>query len=125
MLSPGPVSGTQPLPEQGRSPPPSRTTPCPVGRAADLNGQPGVSEPGPPTRPGRDGVCQRTRHTWPPVDGEQRTMMHLDFQVDDLDTAVAEAVALGAVLARDQPQDDVRVLFDPAGHPFCLCRDDQ
>ncbi|MGW1622300.1 VOC family protein [Streptomyces sp. NPDC002172] len=62
--------------------------------------------------------------TWPPVDGEQRTMMHLDFQVADLDGAVAEAVARGAVLAPDQPQDNVRVLFDPAGHPFCLCHDD-
>ncbi|WP_150135193.1 VOC family protein [Streptomyces hyaluromycini] len=61
---------------------------------------------------------------WPPVDGEPRTMMHLDFQVADLDGAVAEAVAMGAALAPDQPQDHVRVLFDPAGHPFCLCRDD-
>ncbi|MFG2965994.1 VOC family protein [Streptomyces sp. NPDC048288] len=62
--------------------------------------------------------------TWPPTDGAQRTMMHLDFQVADLDEAVTEAVALGASLAPDQPQDHVRVLFDPAGHPFCLCRDD-
>ncbi|MFK0157283.1 VOC family protein [Streptomyces sp. NPDC090493] len=63
------------------------------------------------------------RPAWPPVDGEQRAMMHLDFQVADLDGAVAEAVAKGAVLAPDQPQDHVRVLFDPAGHPFCLCRE--
>jgi predicted enzyme related to lactoylglutathione lyase len=61
---------------------------------------------------------------WPPVDGQQRPMMHFDFQVADLDSAVAEAVALGACLATHQPQDHVRVLFDPAGHPFCLCRDD-
>ncbi|MER6221379.1 VOC family protein [Streptomyces sp. 900105755] len=61
---------------------------------------------------------------WPPVDGEQRTMMHLDFQVADLDAAVAEAVAMGAALVPEQPQDHVRVLFDPAGHPFCLCRND-
>lgn len=61
---------------------------------------------------------------WPPVDGRQRPMMHLDFQVGDLDSAVAEAVALGASVAAYQPQDNVRVLFDPAGHPFCLCRDD-
>jgi catechol 2,3-dioxygenase-like lactoylglutathione lyase family enzyme len=61
---------------------------------------------------------------WPPVDGRQRPMMHFDFQVGDLDSAVAEAVALGATLADHQPQDHVRVLFDPAGHPFCLCRDD-
>lgn len=61
---------------------------------------------------------------WPPVDGQQRPMMHFDFQVADLDSAVAEAVALGASLAAEQPQDNVRVLLDPAGHPFCLCRDD-
>jgi hypothetical protein len=51
-------------------------------------------------------------------------MMHLDFQVDDLDSAVEDAVALGAALAGEQPQENVRVLFDPAGHPFCLVRDD-
>lgn len=61
---------------------------------------------------------------WPPADGEQRPMMHFDFQVGDLDEAVAEAVAMGASLAPVQPQNNVRVLLDPAGHPFCLCRDD-
>jgi hypothetical protein len=52
-------------------------------------------------------------------------MMHFDFQVGDLDSAVAEAVALGASVAGHQPQENVRVLLDPAGHPFCLCRDDE
>ncbi|PZA19673.1 VOC family protein [Modestobacter versicolor] len=61
---------------------------------------------------------------WPPVAGEQRPMVHLDFQVGDLDSAVEDAVALGAMLADHQPQPDVRVLLDPAGHPFCLVRDD-
>lgn len=61
---------------------------------------------------------------WPPADGQQRAMMHFDFQVADLDAAVAEAVDLGATVATYQPQDNVRVLLDPAGHPFCLCRDD-
>ena len=60
---------------------------------------------------------------WPPGDGKQRPMMHFDFQVGDLDSAVAEAVALGATEAQSQPQANVRVLFDPAGHPFCLCLD--
>jgi predicted enzyme related to lactoylglutathione lyase len=60
---------------------------------------------------------------WPPHSGEQRTMMHFDFQVGDLDTAVAEAISLGATVAQHQPQQNVRVLFDPAGHPFCLCLD--
>lgn len=61
---------------------------------------------------------------WPPAEGAQRPMMHFDFQVGDLDTAVSEAVALGATLAQHQPRENVRVLLDPAGHPFCLCRDD-
>jgi Glyoxalase-like domain len=58
------------------------------------------------------------------VDGQPRPMMHFDFQVGDLDSAVADAVALGATLATEQRQENVRVLLDPAGHPFCLCRDD-
>lgn len=61
---------------------------------------------------------------WPPVEGQQRPMTHLDFQVGDLDGAVEEALALGATLAEHQPQANVRVLLDPDGHPFCLCRDD-
>jgi len=62
---------------------------------------------------------------WPPAGGAQRTMMHLDIEVTDLDAATADAVALGARVADFQPQDNVRVLLDPAGRPFCLCRDDQ
>ena len=60
---------------------------------------------------------------WPPAPGEQRTMMHLDFEVEDLAVAVEDALALGARLAEFQPQANVRVLLDPAGHPFCLCLD--
>jgi hypothetical protein len=47
---------------------------------------------------------------------------HLDFAVtDDLDTAEARAVELGATKASEQPNPDQwRVLIDPAGHPFCL-----
>lgn len=63
------------------------------------------------------------RPVWPSVTGQQRTMMHLDFQVDDLDAAVADAERLGAKLADSQPQANVRVMFDPDGHPFCLCRE--
>jgi catechol 2,3-dioxygenase-like lactoylglutathione lyase family enzyme len=61
--------------------------------------------------------------SWPPAHGDQRPMMHFDFQVGDLDSAVADAQQLGATLAEHQPQPNVRVLFDPAGHPFCLCLD--
>ena len=47
-------------------------------------------------------------------------MMHLDIEVNDLSSAVEHALVLGATLTDFQPQDDVRVLCDPAGHPFCL-----
>jgi catechol 2,3-dioxygenase-like lactoylglutathione lyase family enzyme len=57
---------------------------------------------------------------WPPVEGQQQMMMHLDIEVDDLDAAVAHALEVGATLAAHQPQQDVRVLLDPVGHPFCL-----
>ena len=57
---------------------------------------------------------------WPEVDGQPTKMLHLDIQVDDLGAAVAHAVAVGATLAGYQPLEHVRVLFDPAGHPFCL-----
>jgi len=51
---------------------------------------------------------------------EQQMMIHLDIKVDDLATAGEHALAAGAVLADYQPQSDVRVYVDPAGHPFCL-----
>jgi predicted enzyme related to lactoylglutathione lyase len=57
---------------------------------------------------------------WPPQADAQQMMLHLDFEVSDLDEAVAHAVELGARVAGHQPQRDVRVLLDPAGHPFCL-----
>ena len=47
-------------------------------------------------------------------------MMHLDIGVTNLEAAVYDAIALGAELHVHQPQDDVRVMLDPAGHPFCL-----
>lgn len=57
---------------------------------------------------------------WPTVPGEQQMMVHLDIAVEDLDAAVAWAVAAGATVAAHQPLPDGRVLLDPAGHPFCL-----
>jgi predicted enzyme related to lactoylglutathione lyase len=62
------------------------------------------------------------RPTWPAGPGDQQMQVHLDIAVEDLDVASAHAVAAGATVARHQPQDDVRVHLDPAGHPFCLFR---
>jgi catechol 2,3-dioxygenase-like lactoylglutathione lyase family enzyme len=61
---------------------------------------------------------------WPVGGGHQQMMMHLDIAVDDLAASVADAVELGARLAEFQPQEEVRVMLDPAGHPFCLYLDD-
>jgi hypothetical protein len=41
-----------------------------------------------------------------------------------LDEAVAYALSVGAELADYQPQEGVRVMLDPVGHPFCLYLDD-
>jgi hypothetical protein len=50
-------------------------------------------------------------------------MLHLDFKVADLKRAHAHALAVGARPADWQPQEDVRVYTDPAGHPFCFFTD--
>ncbi|HKE51753.1 MAG TPA: VOC family protein [Actinomycetes bacterium] len=67
---------------------------------------------------------QTERHhvppVWPARPGDQQMMMHLEIRVDDLESACAHAVEAGATLADFQPQRDVRVFLDPAGHPFCL-----
>ncbi|MER7456269.1 VOC family protein [Micromonospora sp. NPDC126480] len=58
--------------------------------------------------------------TWPePVVPQQ---FHLDVQVDDVEAAERQVLALGA---RRLPGggDDFRVYADPAGHPFCLVFD--
>jgi predicted enzyme related to lactoylglutathione lyase len=65
---------------------------------------------------------QYTPPMWPAGPGDQQMQVHLDIAVEDLAAAGKHAVANGAVLAGYQPQDDVRVYLDPAGHPFCLFR---
>jgi len=57
---------------------------------------------------------------WPGGPDDQQMQVHLDVAVDDLGTAVSWALHHGATEAAFQPQDDVRVMLDPAGHPFCL-----
>jgi catechol 2,3-dioxygenase-like lactoylglutathione lyase family enzyme len=78
-------------------------------------------------RPPGDGVSLAfqleepyTRPRWPAGPGDQQMMLHLEIRVEDLESAVAHATAVGATVADFQPQDDVRVCLDPAGHPFCL-----
>ena len=59
---------------------------------------------------------------WPEVNGQQQKHMHLDLQVDDLPSAIAEAESLGAKKAESQFGGSHFVtMIDPEGHPFCLC----
>lgn len=60
---------------------------------------------------------------WPEASDGQDKMLHLDIKVDDLDAAVAHALVSGARIAEHQPQARVRVMLDPADHPFCLFLD--
>ncbi len=57
---------------------------------------------------------------WPTAPGEQQMMSHLDIAVEELEAGGAWALDAGARLADYQPQEHVRVMLDPAGHPFCL-----
>ncbi|MFF3005018.1 VOC family protein [Kitasatospora sp. NPDC057940] len=55
---------------------------------------------------------------WTEPDGGKH--FHLDFYVDDLDEAIAKALALGATEPTYQHGRTLKVLIDPAGHPFGL-----
>ncbi|MDR0813090.1 MAG: hypothetical protein LBO63_03685 [Oscillospiraceae bacterium] len=60
---------------------------------------------------------------WPEIPGAQQKQMHLNFQAEDLPSAVAEAIRLGAAKPAEQYGGaDFVTLTDPAGHPLCLCR---
>jgi catechol 2,3-dioxygenase-like lactoylglutathione lyase family enzyme len=67
------------------------------------------------------------RPVWPEVAGEQAKMLHFEVLVDDLEAAVAAAVAAGGAEAPWQPPDRdqarIRIVLDPAGHPLCLFLD--
>ena len=63
---------------------------------------------------------------WPNSRTEQSKMVHLDFSVQDMDTAVQFAMSLGATKPSTQywqPEWGPQwvTLLDPEGHPFCLC----
>ena len=60
---------------------------------------------------------------WPEKIGKQQKQMHFDFQVDNVLETVRKAEVLGAKKAENQfGGKDFVTMFDPAGHPFCLCQ---
>lgn len=64
------------------------------------------------------------RPTWPEEPNQQAEMMHFEILVDDLEAAVQLVLRLDGAQADHQPADRdqarIRVMLDPAGHPFCL-----
>ena len=61
------------------------------------------------------GDIRRYERHWSPI--------HPDFVVDDMDEAIARAVAAGAVQegeTRDAPYGRLAMFADPFGHGFCL-----
>ena len=55
------------------------------------------------------------------VQGSVPKQARIDLEVTDLDQTEKRVVSLGAVRADSKPAPDrFLVLFDPAGHPFCL-----
>ena len=61
---------------------------------------------------------------WPEEVPAQTKMMHFEVRVQDVQAAVTRATSIGAREAPWQPADRdparLRVMLDPAGHPFCL-----
>jgi predicted enzyme related to lactoylglutathione lyase len=69
-------------------------------------------------------ICfQRSPEHQPPrfPDPRGSQQLHLDLDVDDVDEAERQVLALGATRVTDANEDEnFRVFRDPAGHPFCL-----
>lgn len=57
---------------------------------------------------------------WPEEPEVQQQMMHIDYAVNDINKAVEHALKCGATKSDKQYSDNWTVMFDPAGHPFCL-----
>jgi hypothetical protein len=63
-------------------------------------------------------VANYVAPTWP--EGAVPQQMHLDFDVEDLEMAETQVIALGARKAGNQSSETFHVYLDPIGHPFCL-----
>ena len=85
------------------------------------NGVAVISSPEHPSLLVFQAVDHYQKPVWPWEKGKQAQMMHFDFFVECLEEAVEHAKACGATVSETQyfSQSSV-VMFDPAGHPFCL-----
>jgi predicted enzyme related to lactoylglutathione lyase len=64
------------------------------------------------------------RPVWPGAADGPGMQIHLDFWVEGLEAGVAWCLECGGEQAASQPEgrdlNRLRVMLDPAGHPFCL-----
>lgn len=67
-------------------------------------------------------IAEYERPKWPAQKGTQQQMQHLDFYVkaEDYESEVKHAITCGAVMSEIQLTDSLKVMLDPAGHPFCI-----
>ncbi|MGP4028939.1 VOC family protein [Actinomadura sp. 3N407] len=71
------------------------------------------------TVPPRQRAADHRPPPWPDPASPRR--LHLDFSVEDLEQAEAQALAIGAVLACFQARRPaIQGFLDPTGHPFCI-----
>lgn len=71
---------------------------------------------------GCDGDFDYLPPVWPEEPGKQQKQMHFNFQVDNLEFAVDEAIRNGATKAAKQYGGEHFItMLDTEGHPFCLC----
>ncbi|MEU8249995.1 VOC family protein [Nonomuraea sp. NPDC048916] len=82
-----------------------------------------VTDGGSPARLAFQRVDEYRPPIWPRSERPQQ--LHIDVTVEDLDAAEKAVLDIGATKHDHQPSEDdsFRVFLDPAGHPFCLCRD--
>lgn len=74
---------------------------------------------------GCEGDFEYVSPLWPEEYGQQQKQMHFNFQVDNVQLAVEEALRLGAKKASEQfGAEHFVTMLDTEGHPFCLCLKD-
>lgn len=79
-----------------------------------------LAAPGGGTALGAQLVETFKKPVWPPAEGCADTAEHCDFQVTDREAAVALSLKLGASRAEQQFIENLTVMIDPEGHPYCL-----
>ena len=65
---------------------------------------------------------QRHHRDTEKISGGAMHIHHIAIAVNDLEGSVQYAIQCGATVADKQFSKNWTVMFDPFGHPFCLCQ---